>query len=146
MKDNQAGGIVSFVVVGLVLVGLLAGGLYYSKYQGRQARNNETSTPQVTTTTSDKKDEAKPENMAGQTPQPTSPSGSNQTAPKATPQPTPAPAQPTDRVATTGPSEDIPSTGPRETSAVVLVVSLLTFAATAFVHSRRQLRTTSLRR
>ena len=49
MKNKQAGGIVSFIIVTVALAGLLAGGLYLSKQQGRTARDNDTSTPQVAT-------------------------------------------------------------------------------------------------
>lgn len=46
MNNKQTGGIVSFVVVGVVLAGLLAGALYLSKQQGREARTD-TPAPQI---------------------------------------------------------------------------------------------------
>ena len=65
MRNKQAGGIVSFIIVAVALAGLLAGGLYLSKQQGRAARENDTSTPQVSTTdTREKTDEKKNESGA----------------------------------------------------------------------------------
>lgn len=148
MKNNQAGGIVGFVVIGLVLVSLLAGGLYVSKTQGRQARENDTSTPQVaapqkpkeTTKPAPKQQTPHSTDQKGKT----APAGNtSQPAQNSTTRPAP---QPTNQVATTGPSDDIPSTGPGETAATVLMLSVLSFTTYKFVQSRRDVYRSALKR
>ena len=157
MKSKQAGGIVSFIIVAVALTGLLAGGLYLSKQQGRTARESDTSTPQVTTVQGDNKQNteekgsnATEEETAQPAPQTNSGTAQNQ------PQPAPSnsgnrgAATPnstntrTDRVATTGPSS-VPATGPTETAAVGLGLGALVFTGYRFAQSRRALRTSALR-
>ena len=152
MKNKQAGGIVSFIIVAVALAGLLAGGLYLSKQQWRTARDNDTSTPQVSTNqnndqakkTDEQKDDtsgagdrqndpAPQQNTQGST-------GQNQNQPAPT---TPAPGS--DRVANTGPSAELPSTGPTETAAVSLALGVLVFAGYRALQSRRALRRSALR-
>lgn len=155
MKNNQAGGIVGFVVIGLILVGLFAGGLYFSKSQGRVARENDTTTPQVAT---EQKPEQKSEESAKPEPKKQeatpAPTESSQTAPVgSTSQPTqnstsrPATTpQATNQVATTGPSDQLPATGPGETFATIIVLAILSFTTFKFVRSRRDLLHSALRR
>lgn len=153
MKNNQAGGIVSFVVIGLILVGLLAGGLYFSKSQGRVARENDTTTSQVATEQKAEettKPEAKEETprateQQGQTAptgSTTQPAQNNTSRPSANPQ---APSD-TNRVATTGPSDTLPATGPGETFATIMALAILSFTTFKFVRSRRDLLHSALRR
>jgi cytoskeletal protein RodZ len=155
MSNKQAGGIVSFVVIGLVLAGLLGGGLYFSKQQARQARDSDTTTPQVTANETNTESGAndKGSDTATDTPAATT----QETKPKpATPAPqtprqnqpaTPAPATGgTNRVATTGPSDSIPATGPKETTAALMALAFLTFAGYRFIDARRGRIDSALRR
>lgn len=151
MRNKQAGGIVSFIIVAVALAGLLAGGLYLSKQQGRTARDADTSTPEVTTT--EQKGTENTEEEAAK-PTPEANAGTAQNQPQSTPntppnQRTTPPTSNnprTDRVASTGPSEAIPSTGPTETIAVSLGLGTLVFTVYRFTQSRRALRTSALRR
>lgn len=151
MKNKQAGGIVSFIIVALVLAGLLAGGLYLSKYQGRVTRENDTRTPQVTTQNEDENKQENPgasgsNNEETGTASPSTPPA-NQPAPQqpAPRQPAPSTPQPQrDRVANTGPSDTLPATGPGETAAVTLAVSVLAFTGYKLFQSRRSLRRSAL--
>ena len=153
MKSKQAGGIVSFIIVAVALAGLLAGGLYLSKQQGRTARDNDTSTPQVTTTegnersNEEKGTDTTEEGAADQSPQ--SNTGTTQDQPQTVPagrgSAAPKGNSRTDRVASTGPSETLPSTGPAETTAVSLALAGLVFTGYRFVQSRRALRASALR-
>lgn len=151
MSNKQAGGIVSFVVIGLVLAGLLGGGLYLSKQQARQARDSDTTTPQVTVNEKETETES---GAAGADEERDVPATT-------TPQTTPKPAAPapqnrpeasapaigsTNRVATTGPSDSIPATGPKETAAVVSALVVITFAGYRFVDARRDFLRAALRR
>lgn len=156
MKSKQAGGIVSFIIVAVALAGLLAGGLYLSKQQGRTARDNDTSAPKVATSedkqqaTDEKDSEAPKEGSAQQAPQ--AKPGTAQNQPQAaqnnagsrgavTPN---SSSTRTDRVANTGPSS-VPSTGPTETAAVGLALGALVFTGYRFAQSRRSLRDSALR-
>ena len=151
MVNNQRGGIVSFVVVGVVLAGLLAGALYLSKQQGREARTD-TPAPQIAERNTDtqkapaEKPAEKKENP--QTNNETSNGGqsngsSNDRSTSQTGDQTPGS---TDRVANTGPSSDIPSTGPVETVATVIALTGMTFALYRHGSSRRDLRHSALRK
>ena len=148
MKSNQSGGVVSFVVVTLALIGLLAGGLYLSKSQARQARDNGDATPQVVTDTS--KDESKSEDKASQEAAPKENDKDTQTAPTTgdtrqqdSGRSTATPS--TDRVANTGPSSEIPATGPADVVAYTFALGSLAFTSTYLIRSRRLVRASALK-
>lgn len=153
MVNQERGGIVSFVVVGVVLAGLLAGALYFSKQQGREARNN---SPVAEVAERNPEPEAAPEEApaAESRNEQTEQAGSNGQNTAQNPAPTNnrqagggtvQTPDTTDRVATTGPS-DIPSTGPAETAVVVAGLAGLTFAASRHFLARRHLRQSALRK
>jgi type IV secretory pathway VirB10-like protein len=131
MKSNQRGGVISFVIVALALTGLLAGGLYLSKNQGRVARDTDTSTPQISPV---KKDETS-KKTEEKTPEETKPATT-----------TPAPTTPTNRVANTGPSEALPVTGPGDVAIITLGLGTLAFTGFRLVQSRRSVHHAALRR
>lgn len=156
MQSKQAGGIVSFIIVAVALAGLLAGGLYLSKQQGRTARDNDTSAPEVSVTeTKEEPAEEGASDAAGEATQQQAPQA-NQEATQNSSQPTQntpsnrgdsaagAATGRTDRVATTGPST-VPSTGPTETAVVSVGLAALVFTGYRFALSRRALRASALR-
>lgn len=150
MHSNQRGGIVSFIIVAVALAGLLGGALYFSKQQGREARDA-TPAPQISeredapTTTKDDKP-AENTQDSGTTQAPNTSGTQNQSPQSQTTPSTRTPAAGADRVANTGPSQDLPSTGPAETTAVVAGLSALTFAGYMLISSRRGLRHSALRK
>ncbi len=150
-QNTERGGIVVFAVVGILLVGLLAGGLYLGKRDARMARDT---TPIVAIDTEkqatekelavkkqeEKKDTAAPTVTATPrttpTAKPTTPTPSSSTPAPATPV-TPAPAS----RATT-----LPSAGPSDTMFGIVMAVSLTFAGLAFVQSASRLRRSALSR
>lgn len=154
MQNKQAGGIVSFIIVLVALAGLLAGGLYLSKQQGRTARDNDTSAPQVANPDTNEEETGRPEDEAAGTNEDTPQQNPQDTTENREEQPQAAPgtsnpgttAPRTDRVANTGPSTEIPSTGPTETIIVTLALGTLVFTGYRLVDSRRTLRRSALRR
>lgn len=154
MYNNQRGGIVSFIIVAVALAGLLGGALYFSKQQGREARDA-TPAPQISQRDESKEETTKDEQPAENAPQsgtpqnnqaPTQPAAQNQQSQGATSPSTRTPSAGADRVANTGPSQDLPATGPAETTAVVLGLAALTFAGYMLLSSRRGLRRSALRK
>lgn len=153
MQNNQRGGIASFVIVTVALAGLLVGALYFSKQQGRTARDNAPA-PQVT-----QRDESAQEETADDQPAADNGDTSEQSpdtngaapageeaAPTSGDSSTSQPSGGTDRVATTGPSDDIPATGPTETVVSIVAASGLAFAIYKLAGSRRGLRSSALRK
>ncbi len=102
MQTRQSGSVVSFLLVGVVLVGLVAGGIYVL-----QKRSNDTPPDSPATThkpaepssTSDKKPE--------KTPAKTSPSSTPKQTPSKSAAPSPVPGAAT--IPDTGPSDIIPA-------------------------------------
>lgn len=146
MNNKQSGGVVSFVVVTVVLAGLLAGGLYFSKHQARVARESDTTTPVVTNNAKEGEGENKPaqDDASSATENRTNEANKKEdtgvTAPSADSTTTPQ-----SRVAATGPPDEIPTTGPRETSVAVFGTALLVFAASTALRARRRMTRAALR-
>lgn len=150
MIHNQRGGIVSFGIVTLVLLGLLAGGLYMSKNQARVARDTDTTTPQVSApqkdTDNDKEatpTETKPAETPAKKPAAQAPAAAPAPTPAASPSATTAS---TSRVASTGPSAPLPATGPADTALVTFGLSILGFTGYGLYRSRRSLQRAALRK
>lgn len=153
-RDNQRGGIVVFAVVGVLLVGLLAGVLYVSKQRSEVAKQNAPkpiaidTEKEATTTNKDKQQsETKPSQSQQNTPAtpPQSSSGntsSTSTTRANTPNSTAAPAN----VAQSGPSAMVPATGPSDVAIPAIVTSVVTFVAVVFYRSSLQLRRSALGR
>jgi len=147
-RDNQRGGIVVFAVVGVLLVGLLAGALYLGKHQADIAKENTPAPVAIDTekeateagkgATDTKKDQA--ENKPA--PSPAKPSAPSQApATSSTQTSTPSPAT----VPNSGPSQ-VASTGPVDTLLSVGVVTAVSFVGLAFVQSNARLRRSALNR
>lgn len=147
-RDNQHGGIVVFAVIGVLLVGLLAGALYMGRQQARIAEEN-TPAPIAIDTEKDATDATGEEKPAAA---PAKDESETKPAPAPTPKPqtpvtTPTPAAP--RVATvptSGPSEALPSTGPSDTLLSVGIIVAISFVGFAFVQSNARLRRSALNR
>ena len=154
-RDNQRGGVVVFAVVGILLVGLLAGALYVGKQRSEVAKQNAPkpiaidtemeATSAAKTKQSDTKasppqqatKDSKPASTPS-TPSTSSTSTTRNTAPSATP----APAS----VARSGPSAVVPATGPSDVALIVVVASVVTFVSAVFYRSNLQLRRSALSR
>lgn len=146
MKSNQAGGIVSFVIVAVALAGLLGGGLYLSKQMGREARTNDTSGPNIAEVKEEAKEAASSSDEDKKGAETTKPTVTETKKPEPVTPAAPTPTQPRDRVATTGPSDELPATGAGETAAVILALSVVSFAGYYWHRSRRDMLRTALRR
>jgi cytoskeletal protein RodZ len=121
VKANEGGSVLSFVVIGAILVLLLVGGTYFVRQKlsvnaQTTGQSPDTSQPKSSDQTDTSKEPAKKEEPA---------------TPEAT-QPT-APPQAT----TSTPPAALPQTGPVETLSVAIGVAFLTAAFTAYVRSRR---------
>ena len=151
--NGQSGGILVFVLVGMVLTALLAGGIYASKNQGRAAVVNQptavTTEPKAPNTTKPDASPApttpKKDAPTQTTPQPAAPSNPTPT-PKPTPAPSttaPAPSQPSG-IANTGPSS-IASTGPEDVLFTVVALSVIAATASAYRLSVQRMRLAALK-
>ena len=137
---DERGGIVSFVVVGVLLAGLLVGGIYLVKRQGEAAQADSAAqeTAQIKENAENAAKEA--ENTAKSETDEDTTANSGSTA--ATGQPKGGDGNTTgtgsSRVATTGPS-DVPSTGPEDTLAIVVVMAAGVAGFWYYTESRRTL-------
>lgn len=129
-RTSESGGILSFVLVGLLLVGLLAGGLYLIYGRSSQIANIEPSTTQVAT--DDEKVDTKVDPDA---------KSETETVPQGTPS-TPQPNSPVQQAPSTGPGSalsapPIANSGPTETLISTIALGLITASAMTYVQSRR---------
>lgn len=145
MQSRQSGGIVTFAIVAVVLAGLLAGGLYMSKQQGRVATNGGPTQSQPAPNDQTARPETAKQNN-GAPAAPAKPSEPEQSKPAPSTQPPQTSSTSTSQpVASTGPTE-VPSTGPTETALVSGVFGVLAFAGYRLAVSRRGLRRSALSR
>lgn len=126
VRSNQGGSVLSFLIIGGVLVALLIGGVYFARTfandsvvqaTGDQKQSNKSDkSDEATTTTKSDDEKEKPQAPTAK------PEASN---PKPETKPvTPRPAE-------------LPQTGPAETLVALLGVGLLTGTATAYYRSRQ---------
>lgn len=120
--QRQGGWVATFVVVGAVLAIALLGGLYLIKSHDDQANK--------TATTSN--NEKKQSEQSGSENTPPVETGTSKTPSKST---TPQKNTSTQKDSKT----PLPTTGPTEALAEVIVLSILVFAGTSYVRSRREL-------
>lgn len=149
-QHRQQGGIIAYIIVGVVLLGLLAGGVYLAKHQARIARSGGepvTQAPAEQGAEQQADDDRKSDQEAqpqGESEQP-APSDDGAASPDAT-QPGDngngaAPVEGGDGetgVPATGPSS-IAATGPEELVATLVAAAVLSGVSIAYVSSRRNL-------
>lgn len=142
-RDNQRGGIVAFAIIGILLAGLLAGGLYISKQQARIAQEN---TPPPIAIDTEKEANETEDTLGG----PKKDESETSTPPPATTTPKPAtgstPSTPRVSVPVSGPSEPLPSTGPSDIFLSAFAAMAITFVSLLFVRSSARLRHSALSR
>ena len=148
---NQHGGVLVFVLVGVVLTALLAGGIYVSKNQGRAAVVNPapiTSTPEPKKPIAEMNKNDTPQ----QAPKKDAPATPQQNAPKQTTPPANTTPQPTTGIANTGPSaiattgpSALPSTGPNDALFSVVVLGVLAATVTAYRLSSQRMHAAALK-
>lgn len=122
-RANQNGSVVTFVIVGVVLAAVVAGGVYLVNQRNKQGSNSQPSTSQPAPITSTSNENTS-SNTGGQS-STNSPPTSQSTQPSAT-----------------VPSSQgrLPTTGPAEDGLRLLFVGVLVGIATAYVRSRQQRR------
>jgi len=115
-RINQRGALLGFIVVGVILIGLLVGGVYFVSRQSAPAP-----TPTSTTTPAPtKQPENKPENTSAVDTR-------QQQAAQAAPQAAPETAV------------QLPHTGPTEAIGSVVALGFLSLTTLSYLRSRRQL-------
>jgi cytoskeletal protein RodZ len=128
VKANEGGSVLSFVVIGAILVLLLVGGVYFVRQKlfvnaDNKGQTPDTSQPKPSEKTDTSKEPAKKDEPAKtpDTSQPTQPA---------------QPTNPQQNTAGTAPVA-LPQTGPVETLSIAIGAAFLTAAFTAYVRSRR---------
>ena len=116
-RTNQGGSVISFVIVGVVLASVVAGGVYLVNQRNKQNTTKQPTTSQPSTT----------------------PQGANN---KPASQPTPTPANnPSSSTPTSGPQPQptnghLPTSGPNDALFQLFALSILVGLATAYVRSQ----------
>lgn len=141
-SDRQAGNVIAFIIVGIVLAALLGLGIYVSKQQGRVASQTDT----VSVNTSEKEtDDATTQNgQAGQDASDPAPSEGTPTPQSQATTPTAPVNTPQQQVPHTGPSS-IASTGPAESAVTALALGLITIGLLSYLRSQRSFRKSALK-
>ena len=115
--DGEGGSILSFVLVGVILAGLLVGGVYFINWQNAK----------VSTPTLEQPHEQKPQQEeAKQSPPPAEPGNKK-----------PESSEASDTAPQAGMAHELPATGPQETLSALLALGLLGGASAEYVRSRR---------
>ena len=131
-RSNQGGSILSFVIIGGILMTLLVGGAYAVQQRSTQAERGDTVAVQPENTPVAEENEAAPkEDESQEAPAEKEASKPEQKeAKEEAPTATPAPAAP--RTAT-----ELPETGPVEAFSSIVGLGLLSAVSIAYVRSRR---------
>lgn len=122
VRTNQGGSVLSFIIIGVVLVGLLVGGAYVVQQQATPETPPATPTPQ------------QPENENEQPP-------ASERQDKPTPQEQKDNGQESDEAAEgtppAGNAGELPATGPAELLTTLFALGLLSMTAISYTRSRR---------
>ena len=128
VRTNQGGSVLSFVIVGVILVGLAIGGAYGVRQLMSQPQPSD---PKTVATEPDKTEEtpaSKPDEKTEEAPAENKPA-------EATPQQTQSVAPSTSMPAPAVGA--LPQTGPIENFGALIALSLLSIASVSYVRSRR---------
>ena len=129
VRANQGGSVLSFLIIGGVLVALLIGGVYF-------VRNRANDTVARATTDQQKKSDSSHETTTTKSDDKKADNKTTETKPDTAKQEAPAP-KPSTPPTVSRPAE-LPQTGPAEAFIAMLGASLLAGAATAYYRSRSQ--------
>lgn len=147
-SGRQSGNVIAFIIVGIALAALLAGGIYASKQQGRVASRADT----VAVNTEDSSKNESENQEKSEAPKDESSQSQNTQQSQ-----NPAPAAPANNNSTsgsgassqgemphTGPST-IASTGPADGLVATAALGLLTVGTISYVRSQRSFRSSALK-
>lgn len=146
MQQNhrEQGGVIAYIIVGVVLLGLLAGGVYLAKQQARIARDSGEPGTQAPAETQNGQEERQPpetqqpgEQDEETTPAPAPRDDETETGNGAAPV-TPSDGDDDAAMPTTGPN-NIAATGPEDFVASLVAVAVIGGASTAYLASHRHL-------
>lgn len=135
-RTSETGGVLSFIVVTIVLIGLLVGGFYLIHNRSNQIANtppeiaaeNEQGNPENGQQSEAQNDTEEPANQGN----PQSSGGQeSEDKPSTAPAPNPAPSSPQSS------PESIAETGPAETLMTMLVFGAIAASSTAYLQSRK---------
>ncbi len=132
VRNNQAGSIKTYMVIGVVLALVLIGAIFFLNNRGEQARKDQT----VSTTDEKKQTENKTEDKKTEEPKKTD----NSDIPSYTTEPvkkTEEKTTPVENTAQATTSEALPTTGPTDDFVQFVAVFALTVAIASYVSSRR---------
>lgn len=125
-RTSQGGSVVSFVVVGIVLVALVIGGIYLLQHRSGSPEVVKTNAPTASTSSSSAPAPSNSKTPApSKSAQPATPAPSSSPAPTSTPVPTSAPAP-----------ENMPATGPSDMLPGGIMAAILLGLAVAYAQSR----------
>lgn len=128
---SERGSAVSFIIIGLVLVGLFIGGISLIKGRANHVANTPPQTTQSATDQSKSTKQSTPVTN-GSTPKATEPAVT-------TPAPTATPSQTSSSTTSTTASSAIASTGPTETITTMLVLGFVAAMVARYLQSRTQI-------
>jgi cytoskeletal protein RodZ len=131
----QGGSLAGFLIIGGLLALVLVGGLYgLNRYNAQKAAEEVAANEAAEEQSPDWESSPEPESQEGRTNTDATPEEAENGA--ATDERTPAEEESATEIPTTGQPEELPQTGPADTALGLLILGLLTFAATHYVRSR----------
>ncbi len=139
---NEQGGVVAFLVVGVLLASALLGGIYLAKQQGQIARSDAATEESQEIQKNVEENQSKTDKNTETSSQPASGPDSESSGEGTSTNSTESTSS--QSVAVTGPS-DVPSTGPEDTVAIVLVIATSVLGIWYYTASRRSLVRSALR-
>lgn len=128
VRPKQRGGVVSFIIIGLVVIGLFVGAVYFVKQRSNTIASVESPATQQGETSGEDEDSTATDQEEN-APQPGAETDQTEG--------TPAPAEGQGGTASPNPAE-ISATGPADTLVNMLILGLLAGATTSFVQSRKR--------
>lgn len=131
VRTNQGGSVLSFVIIGVVLVALFVGGAFGVRYLLKPQTSSTGGGTAVTPAPSPKDNRPRTDdsNKSQATPAVPAPQTSQNNPPSSNPTPaTPAPSNT---------KAQLPTTGPADTLATIIAVASLSSVTAAYVQSRR---------